>query len=128
MDIDNFKRVVDTYGHLNGSMALQEVAATIANTLKDPAFAVAYGGDEFVAVLPGFDKDRALKKAEEIRTQMNNTVYLARKGYSVNLRASFGVSTCPDDAVDMTQLLSFADRAMFDIKERGKNAVGDHGK
>ncbi len=128
MDIDNFKNVVDTYGHLNGSLALQEVAATIRDTLENPAFAVAYGGDEFVTVLPGFDKDKAVQKAEEIRERMSKTVYLSCKGHHVSLKASFGVSTCPDDAVDMTQLLTFADRAMFDIKERGKDAVGDHGE
>ncbi|OQX01117.1 MAG: hypothetical protein BWK80_60655 [Desulfobacteraceae bacterium IS3] len=64
MDIDNFKRVVDTYGHLNGSQAIQEVAATIRETLTEPEYGVAYGGDEFVVVLPGYDKQQAIEKAE----------------------------------------------------------------
>ncbi len=55
MDMDYFKQVVDTYGHLNGSQALKEVAATIKSCIKRPCFGVAYGGDEFVIVLPGFD-------------------------------------------------------------------------
>ncbi|UCF95496.1 MAG: GGDEF domain-containing protein, partial [Desulfobacterales bacterium] len=124
MDMDNFKRVVDTYGHLNGSQALKEVAATIRQSLSAPAFAVAYGGDEFVVVLPGFDKHRAKQKADEIRSRMQATAYLSERGYAVCLRASFGVATYPDDAADRSGLLALADQAMFHVKQSGKDAVG----
>jgi len=123
MDIDHFKHVVDTYGHLKGSQAIQEVARTIRECLAEPAFGVAYGGDEFVAVLQGFDKPQALKKAEEIRSRMKQTVYLANHGHQVSLSASFGIATFPDDAGDVTGLLALADRAMFDVKEKGKDAI-----
>jgi diguanylate cyclase (GGDEF)-like protein len=123
MDIDQFKKVVDTYGHLKGSQAIQEVARTIRECLAAPAFGVAYGGDEFVAVLQGFDKERALKKAEEIRSRMKQTVYLANHGHQVSLSASFGIATFPDDAGDVSGLLALADRAMFDVKEKGKDAI-----
>ncbi len=123
MDIDHFKRVVDTYGHLKGSQAIQEVARTIRECLTEPAFGVAYGGDEFVAVLQGSDKAQALKKAEEIRSRMKQTVYLANHGHQVRLSASFGIATFPDDAGDVTGLLALADRAMFDVKEKGKDAI-----
>ena len=123
MDIDQFKKVVDTYGHLKGSQAIQEVAITIRECLVEPAFGVAYGGDEFVAVLQGFDKARAQKKAEEIRSRMKRTVYLSNHGHQVSLSASFGIATFPDDASDVTGLLALADRAMFDVKEKGKDAI-----
>jgi diguanylate cyclase (GGDEF)-like protein len=123
MDMDNFKRVVDTYGHLKGSQALQEVAQTIRACLAEPAFGVAYGGDEFVAVLQGFDKARALRKAEEIRTRMKETLYLTSHGHEVKLKASFGIATFPVDAGNVTGLLALADRAMFRVKEEGKDAV-----
>lgn len=123
MDIDHFKKVVDTYGHLKGSQAIQEVARTIRECLVEPAFGVAYGGDEFVAVLQGFDKARALKKAEEIRARVKQTVYLANHGHQVSLTASFGIATFPEDAGDVTGLLALADRAMFDVKEKGKDAI-----
>jgi len=123
MDIDHFKKVVDTYGHLKGSQAIQEVARTLRECLVEPAFGVAYGGDEFVAVLQGFDKARALKKAEEIRARIKQAVYLADHGHGVSLSASFGIATFPDDAVDVTGLLALADRAMFDVKEKGKDAI-----
>jgi diguanylate cyclase (GGDEF)-like protein/PAS domain S-box-containing protein len=124
MDMDNFKRVVDTYGHLNGSKALQEVAATIRLSLCEPAFGVAYGGDEFVVVLPGLDKPQAIEKAEEIRNRMRETDYLVGRGYHVKLHASFGIATFPNDAPDKDGLLALADQAMFHVKEKGKDAVG----
>jgi diguanylate cyclase (GGDEF)-like protein len=123
MDMDNFKRIVDTYGHLKGSQALQEVARTIRACLEEPAFGVAYGGDEFVVVLQGYDKNRALGKAEEIRNRMKDTLYLTGHGHEVVLRASFGIATCPEDAVNVSGLLALADRAMFRVKEGGKDAV-----
>ena len=123
MDMDNFKRIVDTYGHLKGSQALQEVAQTIRACLEEPAFGAAYGGDEFVVVLQGYGKNRALQKAEEIRNRMNDTLYLAGYGHEVVLRASFGIATCPEDAGTASGLLALADRAMFRVKEGGKDAV-----
>ena len=124
MDMDNFKQVVDTYGHLNGSQALAEVAATIRESIVEPAYGVAYGGDEFVIVLPGFDKKQAIQKAEEMRSRMKGTIYLVSRGHKVSLQASYGVSTYPDDATDITGILAQADRAMFEIKIKGKDAVG----
>jgi diguanylate cyclase (GGDEF)-like protein/PAS domain S-box-containing protein len=124
MDMDNFKQVVDGYGHLNGSQALREVAQTIKSTIQRPGFAVAYGGDEFVVVLPGFDKHQAKAKAEEIRLQMKRTVYLAAGGFSVRLRASFGLATFPEDARDRAGILALADQAMFRVKQTGKDSVG----
>jgi diguanylate cyclase (GGDEF)-like protein/PAS domain S-box-containing protein len=124
MDMDNFKRVVDTHGHLNGSQALKEVAATIKSCLQKPCFGVAYGGDEFVVVLPGFDKRQATRKLEQIRERMGRTTYLARAGLQVLLAASFGVATFPDDTDSREGLLALADRAMFHIKQTGKGAIG----
>ena len=124
MDMDNFKRVVDTYGHLNGSQALKEVALTIKSCLKKPCFGVAYGGDEFVVVLPGFSKQQATRKAQEIRSKMKQTVYLAHGGHHVRLGASFGIATFPGDSDSRTGLLALADKAMFHIKQTGKDSIG----
>jgi diguanylate cyclase (GGDEF)-like protein len=124
MDLDNFKKVVDSYGHLNGSQAIQEVAESIKESLSEPCFGVSYGGDEFVIVLPGYSKGMAFEKAEEIRNLMLRTVYLSNKGINISLSASFGVAAYPDDATNITRLLSVADKAMFNIKDAGKNAVG----
>jgi diguanylate cyclase (GGDEF)-like protein/PAS domain S-box-containing protein len=124
MDMDNFKRVVDTFGHLNGSQALREVAITVKSCLKAPCFAVAYGGDEFVIVLPGFNKLQATEKAEQIRSLMKQTTYLTKAGHNVHLGASFGLATFPEDADNRTGLLALADQAMFRIKQTGKDSIG----
>ncbi len=122
--MDNFKHVVDTYGHLNGSQALKEVATTIKSCLKGLCFGVAYGGDEFVIVLPGFNKLWAVEKAEQIRSKMKQTTYLIKEGYNVHLGASFGLATFPDDTESRTGLLALADKAMFHIKQIGKGSIG----
>ena len=126
LDMDNFKRIVDTYGHLNGSQALKEVARTLKDNLAKPDFGVAYGGDEFVLVLPGKTKVEALEQIHAIRKRMKETTYLKNKGLTVHLSASFGVATFPDDADDRESLLALADDAMFSIKSRGKDAVGTY--
>jgi len=126
MDIDHFKVVVDTYGHLNGSQVIRELAGTIRYAVESPAYAVAYAGDEFVIVLPGLDDACAKQKALEIRRLINNAVYLREQGVDVRLSASFGVATFPDHAKDMRDLLSAADQALFCVKQTGKNSVGLH--
>lgn len=123
LDMDNFKSVVDTYGHLNGTRALQEVAKTLDACIEEPAFAVSYGGDEFVVVLPGFTKGEGFRKAEEIRERMLQTTYLTGKGLSVKLSASFGLAACPEDSCDPETLMASADHAMFGAKYMGKNRV-----
>jgi diguanylate cyclase (GGDEF)-like protein len=123
MDMDNFKAVVDAHGHLNASRTLQEVAGTIRETLAAPAFGVAYGGDEFVAVLPGFEKSAALELAERLRAAVAAARYLTGRGLCVRVQASLGVSTFPEDAEDLTDMLALADQAMFRVKKQGKNAV-----
>ena len=124
MDLDHFKTIVDTHGHLNGSRAIRQVAGTIGNCLQEPAFAVAYAGGEFVVVLPGMDQSQALQKASEIRASMKNTVYVLDQGIEVRLRASFGIATFPHHAEDLNSLIAAADHALFAIKEAGKDAVG----
>jgi diguanylate cyclase (GGDEF)-like protein/PAS domain S-box-containing protein len=123
MDLDRFKHVVDSYGHLNGSRAVQEVAATIQASLEEPAYAVAYAGDEFIVVLPGYGQPEARVKAEEIRSRILETVYLREQGFAVRLKASFGIATFPDHAGDITGLLAAADKALFGVKEKGRDAV-----
>jgi len=123
MDIDNFKRVVDTHGHLNASHALQEIANTIKSTLEPPAYGVAYGGDEFIVVLPDLNKHQAMDMAETIRSRIKETTLLQNLGLKVHISASLGVSTYPYDAATLSDLLALADQAMFSVKEKGKDSV-----
>ncbi len=123
MDIDDFKTVVDTQGHLNGSRTLREIAQNIQGCLKDSSFAVAYGGDEFVVVLPDTDRFHAAETAREIRDSIKTTTFLTRWGRNVQVTASFGVATFPDNARNIEELLALADQAMFRVKNTGKDRV-----
>ena len=123
MDLDRFKAVVDTYGHLNGSRAIKEVAETIRATLEKPAYAVAYAGDEFVVVLPGLDPAAAIEQARNIQARIKNQVFLHDQGFEVRIQSSFGIAAFPDHADDMTNLLTAADHALFDAKVAGKDGI-----
>jgi diguanylate cyclase (GGDEF)-like protein/PAS domain S-box-containing protein len=124
VDLDKFKLVVDTYGHLHGSRVIQEVAGTIMAPLVEPAYGVSYAGDEFVLVLPTMDKEKALETIRELQRRILETDYLTSEGLKVNISASFGLAAYPEDATDVTGLLAEADRALFDAKVRGGNAIG----
>ncbi|MGD9137075.1 MAG: diguanylate cyclase [Desulfobacterales bacterium] len=123
MDLDRFKNVVDTYGHLNGSRTIKEVAHCIRETLPEPAYAVAYAGDEFVVVLPGFDPVRAMEQAKKIQVRIKNQVFLRDQGLEVKIQSSFGIATFPLDAENMANLLTAADHALFAAKDAGKDRI-----
>jgi diguanylate cyclase (GGDEF)-like protein len=124
MDVDNFKQVVDRYGHLKGSQVLREIAQTLQNNLEAGEHVFKYGGDEYVFVLPDQDLIRARTTIEKIRDVVNNTVFLADEAVPVRLTASFGIAVYPEDAGDKKELLLKADNCMFRIKRSGKNAIG----
>lgn len=123
IDIDRFKKVVDTHGHILGSQAIREVAQTLAGCLEKPAFAVSYGGDEYVVVLPGADRKGAIAKADEMRARISQTSYLADHGANVTLTCSFGVASFPEDAGDLEGLLAIADKSLFYVKSQGRNGI-----
>jgi diguanylate cyclase (GGDEF)-like protein len=123
MDLDQFKEVVDTYGHLNGSLIIKEVGQTIQETLKKPDFAVAYAGDEFVIVLHNYDLEQTLDKAREIQNRIKNRVFLRDQGFEVGIRSSFGIAVFPYQAENMTDLLAAADKALFAAKGAGKDTI-----
>jgi diguanylate cyclase (GGDEF)-like protein len=123
MDLDNFKQIVDRHGHLHGSQVIREVAAVIKEALSPPEFAVAYAGDEFVVVLPGRGLDEAVVTARDLQGCIREAVYLQQHGFEVRVKASLGVAAYPSQARDAEELLAFADRALFDMKVRGKDGV-----
>ena len=127
MDIDNFKHVVDTYGHLNGSNAIREVAQMIIASIPKRAFGVAYGGDEYVVVLPDHAKEEAIKVAQKIQAGMHQNRFLKREGCNISLTTSCGIATYPEDGVEVKTLLAAADKTLFKIKETNRGAIGTAG-
>jgi diguanylate cyclase (GGDEF)-like protein len=124
VDVDNFKSVVDTYGHLLGSQVLKELGQTMASCLAPEDLLIKYGGDEFVIVLPGRGKEAARQVIEKILRTIRETPYLKTETCPVRLTASFGISLYPEDARIKKDLLLLADQAMYEIKTSTKNGVG----
>ncbi|TKB26592.1 sensor domain-containing diguanylate cyclase [Desulfopila sp. IMCC35006] len=122
-DMDNFKNVVDTHGHLVGTEVLREIAQAVYQQLGPEDRIVRYGGDEYVIILPGQGKDVAHIKAKQMCLGIRNTIFMQGKGLNLKLTASFGLATYPDDASDMHHLLAEADKCLFTSKENGKNRL-----
>ena len=123
MDIDKFKHVVDTHGHLNGSRAIAELAAVIKPLLPKGGYGVSYGGDEFVVVLTRHDSAAGGLLAEQIRAAIAENCFLTSQGLAVRITISCGVASYPEDARNMVDLLGKADHALFETKRRGRNAI-----
>ncbi|MCX5893468.1 MAG: sensor domain-containing diguanylate cyclase, partial [Deltaproteobacteria bacterium] len=123
LDLDNFKGVVDGYGHLKGSKVLGEVARVINSVLGPDDSLVRYGGDEFIILLPRHAKSQALELTRRLREKINQTSFLTDEGLDIRVTASYGIATLPEDARDREELLSIADKAMFCSKGRGKDRI-----
>jgi diguanylate cyclase (GGDEF)-like protein len=123
MDLDNFKTVVDTHGHLKGTKVLAQVARVINEDLGPQDSLVHYGGDEFIVLMPRRSQDEALEFTRRLRRNINRTVFLEDDGLDIRVTASYGIATLPDDAREREQLLLIADRAMFAGKGRGRDRI-----
>jgi diguanylate cyclase (GGDEF)-like protein len=123
MDIDKFKLVVDTHGHLNGSRAIAELAEVVKPLLPEGSFGVSYGGDEFVVALTGHDRQAGAQRAEHIRAAIADNRFLTGQQLDLRITVSCGVASYPEDAKTMVDLLGNADHALFAAKRRGKNGV-----
>ena len=123
LDLDNFKKVVDTHGHLRGSKVLAQVARVIAGMLGSQDSLVRYGGDEFIILMPSRSREDALEITRRLQLTLNSVPFLEDEGLGIKVTASYGIATVPDDARDQEELLLIADRAMFSSKGRGRDRI-----
>jgi diguanylate cyclase (GGDEF)-like protein len=123
LDLDDFKHVVDSHGHLLGSKVLKEVAVVIASCLGEDDRLVRYGGDEYVVILPGQDKQAAVTRTREIRQALEGALFLRSDGLNLRISASFGIASYPQDAESKRELLQVADGCMYRSKQLGKNLI-----
>jgi two-component system cell cycle response regulator len=123
IDLDHFKAINDTHGHMAGSRLLVEMGGVLKNSVRDFDIATRYGGDEYVIVLLNTDTGGALKVAERIRRTLEEHRFLARDGISASLTACIGVASYPEHAQDKQHILDCADRAMYRGKQSTRNII-----
>jgi diguanylate cyclase (GGDEF)-like protein len=123
IDLDGFKNVNDTHGHLSGSRALVEAAAVIRGSARETDVVARFGGDEFAVVLPDTGGEGAFAVGERVRDRIAAHKFLARDGLDIRLTASVGLATLPDVAASSEELVAAADKAMYGVKDSGKNGI-----
>jgi diguanylate cyclase (GGDEF)-like protein len=123
MDLDGFKAINDTHGHLAGSRTLVEVGAVLEKTVRDADVLIRYGGDEFVILFPETPLSGGLIIAERLRVVIGATKFLESQQIEARVSASIGLAAYPETADDVRGLIASADRAMYEAKALGKNRV-----
>jgi diguanylate cyclase (GGDEF)-like protein len=129
MDLDHFKEVNDTYGHLVGSKTLEETGGVIKNALRAGDVAARFGGEEFAAFLLDASYGQGLVAAERVRLALEQHEFPASRVDSPGshqthrITISIGVAGFPDDATDPIQLVELADSALYRAKRSGRNRV-----
>ena len=123
LDIDNFKRVNDTYGHLQGDMVLREVARVLRQSSREIDEPARYGGEEMAVALPQTDLDGAYRFAERVRRRIEALELPLLDGDgTLKVTASFGAASLgPAPATDKDALVAAADAALYRAKRSGKN-------
>ncbi len=129
MDLDYFKKVNDTFGHLAGSQTLAQVGAVIKKALRAGDVGARFGGEEFAAFLLDADYAQGLVAAERVRTAVEQHEFqiarhdLPAENQTYHLTISVGVAAYPDDAKDPIQLIELADSALYRAKRNGRNRM-----
>jgi diguanylate cyclase (GGDEF)-like protein len=117
-DIDHFKDVNDTYGHLEGDEVLKSISKLVKSLIRESDFLARWGGEEFTILLTETDLDGAIILAEKLRSKIEETVF----GVVGDKTCSFGVSEYKDNSIN--EFIKEADSSLYFIKENGRNAIG----
>ncbi len=122
-DIDNFKIINDTFGHLAGDDVLQDLAKILRSISRETDIVVRYGGEEFIIILPSTSEKEAITLAERIKTSVEKNSFIVRNSEVVNITLSGGIASYPKNASDARSLLKAADNALYAAKAAGKNRI-----
>ena len=128
LDLDDFKLVNDTFGHLFGDRVLTWAAEVIRSTLRQSDVAARYGGDEFALILPETDADEARRAAERILEAFRERPFVGEQRGPVPVAASIGMATFPADGRTGTELIAAADAALYRVKRGGGHDAAAAGK
>jgi diguanylate cyclase (GGDEF)-like protein len=121
-DIDDFKRINDTFGHQAGDQVLAEVGKIIATRVRQVDFAARYGGEEFAVLLPETELQGARILAQRLRKDLAKARIEVAEGHELQVTASFGVAA-KDEYGRAEEMIAHADGALYEAKRRGKNRV-----
>ncbi len=121
LDIDNFKRVNDTYGHLIGDAVIRHIGKTLTGNIRTSDYTFRYGGDEYAVLLPDSTYAGGLELSERLRKIIQNTPY-SGENIEIPLTASFGITAYTKDR-DVKDLVRDADKRLYESKRDGKNRV-----
>ena len=127
IDLDHFKNINDTYGHLTGTRLLAEIGNMVKASCRLIDFAFRYGGDEFVVLLPQTGKENAFVVARRLHRRIRESTWQMDGGINVRITASVGVASYPSDSRDKSKLLSLADEAMYLVKNTTRDSVAAAG-
>jgi diguanylate cyclase (GGDEF)-like protein len=122
LDLDKFKRINDTYGHLHGDYVLKKSANIIRSSVRTVDTVARYGGEEFAVILINADKKSCLNTAERICKNMYSFLF-EKDGMTEHMAISIGMSEFPSDGEDVQSIISSADMAMYKAKRAGGNQV-----
>jgi len=122
IDIDYFKMVNDTYGHDSGDVVIKSLAEILQSTVRKADLPIRYGGEEFLIFLHNTTKEGALVVAEKIRTQFSAKKYQFGND-TVEKTLSIGIAHFPSDADSIWKVIKFADIALYEAKNNGRNRV-----
>jgi diguanylate cyclase (GGDEF)-like protein len=120
MDIDQFKTLNASYGHITGDEILAAVGRILIQSIRSIDYAARYGGDEFIIILAETSAEPALKTAERIRSQVENMRYCAN-GSTITVTVSIGIVQCQSDDMTPTAVFARADSALYEAKHAGRN-------
>jgi diguanylate cyclase (GGDEF)-like protein len=124
IDLDFFKVINDSHGHLTGSALLKAVAEFIKEHVSGQTDMIArYGGDEFLIVIPNMNAKQTAQLAEKLRKRLSENIFSLEGNIETRITASFGVAAYPEQAESLSDLIGMADKAMYEVKGKNRNGV-----
>ncbi len=128
LDLDYFKSVNDTHGHLVGSRLLAEIGGMLRRVIGPEHAAFRYGGDEFVVLMPGLDKQGATELTRELCRSLRESTFLTGENLALKVSASFGLASFPEDGDSVHSILKAADSMMYEVKNSTRDDVAVMGE